>query len=130
MHRAAVDAARKGSQRMDKEHVEMLATSEAERKNNVFAALDFDDAQERRAKALVMRAIAEVIQSRGLTQRQASDMMRVTQQHVTKIERGTLEKFGLDRLIRCARALGVSVSIQLEPGQSSDPVIGDLTVSR
>ena len=80
---------------------------------NVFADAGYPDAEEREAKADISIRIQELIKRNGLTQEQAAFRMGVTQPEVSLIVRGRLRTFKIDRLIRCAQALGQDVQINL-----------------
>lgn len=80
---------------------------------NVFADVGYLDAEEREAKADISIRIQELIKRNGLTQEQAALRMGVTQPEVSLIVRGRLRTFKIDRLIRCAQALGQDVQINL-----------------
>lgn len=82
---------------------------------NVFADLGLPDAEERLAKALLARAIEQIIKARGWKQAQAAGVARVAASDMSDIVRGKLAKFSLDRLDTILLNLGVDVEIRLTP---------------
>jgi predicted XRE-type DNA-binding protein len=73
---------------------------------NVFADLGLPDAEERYAKAMLSRQIADAIEARGLTDAQAAEVMEITQAEMSDVLRGQLSKFSMDRLSRLLTASG------------------------
>jgi transcriptional regulator with XRE-family HTH domain len=59
--------------------------------------------------------IVALRERRGLTQRQLAKLMGTSQPYVAKLESGRVKNLGVRTLAKCARALGASVSIALEP---------------
>jgi predicted XRE-type DNA-binding protein len=82
---------------------------------NVFADLDLADAETRLAKAELARSISLTIQERGLTQRQAADLLGIDQPKVSAITRGRLRDFSLDGLLTLVNRLGIDIAITLMP---------------
>ena len=54
---------------------------------NVFADADLPDADERLARAKLMRRVTQLIKERGLTQREAAELMDVPQPHISLLLR-------------------------------------------
>jgi predicted XRE-type DNA-binding protein len=98
------------------EHVEVYESS-----GNVFADLDLPDAEERYAKAMISRLIAKAIESRGLTQAQAAQLLDTTQPKVSAVVRGQLGGFSLERLFRFLTALGMNVRVEVQPTGAEAP---------
>jgi len=86
---------------------------------NIWTDLGFPDAEERQAKALLSDAIEEAIKHRRLTQTQAAVILRVDQSKVSKIVRGRVSHYSLDRLIRFLNALDRDVDIVIRPKAKS-----------
>ena len=82
---------------------------------NVFADLGLADAGTRLAKAELARGITAVIQERGLTQRQAAQVLEVDQPKVSAITRGRLADFSLERLLTLVNRLGMDIDIAVSP---------------
>jgi predicted XRE-type DNA-binding protein len=82
---------------------------------NVFADLGFPRADVELAKAQLAHRIAEVIDSRALTQRQAGEILGLDQPGVSHLMRGNLKRFSMDRLFRFLVVLGRDVEIVVKP---------------
>jgi transcriptional regulator with XRE-family HTH domain len=59
--------------------------------------------------------IVALREERGLTQRQFAELLGASQPYVAKLESGRVRNLGVKTLVKCARALGATVSIRLEP---------------
>ena len=88
-----------------------------ESSGNVFADLGLADAGTRLAKAELARRISAIIQERGLTQRQAAQVLEIDQPKVSAITRGRLSDFSLERLLTLVNRLGMDIDITV----SSNP---------
>jgi predicted XRE-type DNA-binding protein len=86
---------------------------------NVFADLGLPNAEERLAKAQLAYAIAQAIEERGLTQRQAAALMGIDQPKVSHILRGRLADFSTERLLGFLTGLGRDVEIVLKKAPRS-----------
>jgi predicted XRE-type DNA-binding protein len=86
-----------------------------ESSGNVFADLGLADAGTRLAKAELARSITAVIQERGLTQRQAAQILELDQPKVSAITRGRLGDFSLERLLMLVNRLGMDIDIAVSP---------------
>lgn len=82
---------------------------------NIFADLGLPDADELLAKAEMVRQISKLIQSRGLTQGHAAEILGTSQPVVSDLVRGRLGKFSMERLIVYLNRLDWSVEILLKP---------------
>ena len=69
---------------------------------------------ERFAKAQLARLINQQIQARGLKQREAAELLSLTQPDVSNLANGRLSGFTFDRLYRCLYALDTDVEIVLK----------------
>ena len=67
-----------------------------------------------RARADLMRQIAELIQAEGWKQVEAAERCGVTQPRINDLLRGRVSRFSLDALVNIATALGRRVSVELE----------------
>ncbi|MFZ5365303.1 MAG: helix-turn-helix domain-containing protein [Thermodesulfobacteriota bacterium] len=88
----------------------------AEKFNDVWDAL-LDDPAERevcKIKSSLMAAIALHIKERGLTQKEAADIMGVTQPRVSNVVRAKGDKFTIDMLIDMLARLGLHVEVILK----------------
>ena len=61
--------------------------------------------------------IVALREKRGLTQRQLAQLLGTSQPYVAKLESGRVKNLGVRTLVKCARALGASVSIAMEPSK-------------
>lgn len=52
---------------------------------------------------------------RGLSQRDLAELLGTSQPYVAKLESGRIKNVGVKTLVKCARALGASVTIKIEP---------------
>lgn len=78
---------------------------------NVFADLGLPNAEEMLSKAKLASAIQDVIESRGLTQIQAAELIGVDQAKVSNIIRGHIGEFSTERLLYFLIHLGLDVDI-------------------
>lgn len=67
-----------------------------------------------RARAELMRQIAELIRTEGWKQVEAAERCGVTQPRINDLLRGRVSRFSLDALVNIATALGRRVSLELE----------------
>jgi predicted XRE-type DNA-binding protein len=85
--------------------------SHEESSGNVFADLDYPDAEEALAKSRLAQRIAEIIKKKRLTQVQAGVLLGIDQPKVSRLLRGRLREFSTDRLFRFLNALDQDVEI-------------------
>ncbi len=78
---------------------------------NVFADMDLPNPEERLTKAKLASTIHEIIQSQGLTQQQAAELMGTDQPKVSKIIRGRLSEFSTEWLLSRVLNMGLNVDI-------------------
>jgi len=52
---------------------------------------------------------------RGISQRQLAKLLGTSQPYVAKLESGRVRNLGVRTLVKCARALGASVTIRIAP---------------
>lgn len=82
---------------------------------NVFADLGLPDADELLAKADLVHAIQQLVHSKKLSQRTAGSMLGVAQPDLSKLFRGRVEGFSIERLVRMLNALDQDVRIVVQP---------------
>ena len=58
-------------------------------------------------------------EKRGLSQRQFAKLLGTSQPYVAKLESGRVKNLGVKTLVKCARALGGSVTIRIETVRKS-----------
>ena len=78
---------------------------------NVFADLGLAEAEELHTKAQLADRIGSIIRGRHLTQAEAADVLGATQPIVSKLMRGQMHGFSLERLVRFLNALDRDVEI-------------------
>jgi predicted XRE-type DNA-binding protein len=71
------------------------------------------EAANMRARANLVIAIREVVDSWALTQAQAAKRLGVTQPRMNDLVRGRIGKFSLDALINLAARAGLSVRVEV-----------------
>jgi transcriptional regulator with XRE-family HTH domain len=67
------------------------------------------------AEMKLEQQIVALREKRGLTQRQLARLLGTSQPYVAKLESGRVKNLGVKTLVKCARALGASLSIRIEP---------------
>ena len=82
--------------------------------------LEADPRLERAVEDLLLemkleQQIIALREKRGLTQRQLARRLGTSQPYVAKLESGRVKNLGVRTLVKCARALGASVSIRMLP---------------
>lgn len=82
---------------------------------NVFADLQYPDAEEALLKARLAREIGAIIRERKLTQAAAGDLLGLDQPKVSALVSGRLAGFSVERLLRCLTALERDVTIVVGP---------------
>ena len=78
---------------------------------NIFADLDVPKAEDELFKARLVAVIRELIEREGINQRAAAARMHIAQPDVSRLVRGRLAGFSLERLLGFVRALGGDVKI-------------------
>lgn len=78
---------------------------------NVFADLGFAQPEEMLAKVRLAHKIAQIIEKRHMTQKEAADALGLTQPKVSLIMNGRLDGFSLERLCTLLVALDRDVEI-------------------
>jgi predicted XRE-type DNA-binding protein len=86
---------------------------------NVFADIGLDQPEEVEAKARIVDAIADLLESQGITQQKAGKLVKLTQPQISRLMRGDTREFSYERLMRVLMALGQDVEITIRP--SRDP---------
>ena len=78
---------------------------------NVFEDLGLPNADERLAKAQIAHLINSAIRERGLTQGEAARILGIDQPNVSRLIRGRLAGFSLDRLFHFLTRLDLNVEV-------------------
>lgn len=84
--------------------------------------------EERLAKAQLAQQINALIQERGLKQKDAAQLLGVTQPEVSQIANGRLSGFTFDRLYRCLQALDMDIEITVKKHVFADNSAADIRV--
>jgi predicted XRE-type DNA-binding protein len=100
----------KKSQKNKPEEIEFTMGS-----GNVYADFGFANPEEAKTKAELSMLIAGIIKEKGLTQQQAADLMKIDQPKVSKIVRGLLSEFSIERLLKFVLSLGFDIEITPKP---------------
>ena len=79
--------------------------------DNVFADLGFPNAEELLMQADLACSIIKEISRRGLTRRQAAELLGISQTDVIKLLEARLSRFSLERLQQMRTKLGIDVAI-------------------
>jgi predicted XRE-type DNA-binding protein len=82
---------------------------------NVYADFGFSNPEEAKTKADLAMLITEIIKEKDITQQQAADLMNIDQPKVSKIIRGLLSEFSIERLLKFVLALGFDIEITPKP---------------
>lgn len=85
---------------------------------NVFADLGLPDPEHDLLKANLVHTLADIIRLRGLSQKDAADLLGTDQAKVSAILRGRISGFSTDRLLRFLAALGHNITIVVDSHQS------------
>ncbi|MGH8477492.1 MAG: helix-turn-helix domain-containing protein [Methylococcales bacterium] len=85
--------------------------------------------EERLAKTQLAQQINALIQERGLKQKDAAQLLGVTQPEVSQIANGRLSGFTFDRLYRCLHALDMDVEITVKKHSFTDNSAAGIRVS-
>ena len=89
--------------------------SKKDRFNSVWDAIEDDPVRQENLKlrSALMIEIAERVKEEGLTQRQAAEVLHITQPRVSALLNGKINAFRLDSLVDMAHRLGMHVSISV-----------------
>jgi predicted XRE-type DNA-binding protein len=83
--------------------------------DDVFADLGFANPEEELLKAKLVREIRAIIKRRKLTQAKAAAMLGLKQPDVSALVTGRVDKFSIDRLVRCLGRLDYKVDVVVRP---------------
>lgn len=83
--------------------------------DNVFADLGFERPEEELLKAQLVREIRDILKRRRLTQIKAAELLGLKQPDVSTLIAGRVNKFSLERLLRCVRRLDRDVALVIRP---------------
>ena len=78
---------------------------------NIFADLGVKNPEETLVKARLAHVISDAIRVRGMTQIEAAEVLGIDQPRVSRLVRGQLAGFSIDRLFRFVTLLGSDIEI-------------------
>jgi predicted XRE-type DNA-binding protein len=84
---------------------------------NIFADLDFPNAEHEQLKARLMLQIYRTIKGRDLTQAKAGVILGIKQPHVSGLMRGYSGAFSVERLMEFLTTLGHDIEISVRPAR-------------
>jgi len=82
---------------------------------NVFKDIGVPNAEEHLVKAQLVFKIDTILKDRGLKQIEAADLFGIRQPDISKMLRGELRQFSVERLLRFLVALDQDVEIIIKP---------------
>jgi len=94
---------------------------------NIFADIGFDHPEEMETKAKLVSQINAIIKKRKLTQKEAGAILGLTQSRVSKLARGGLSGFSVDRLFRLLKKLDREIEIIVKRKRSRRPATTTVT---
>jgi predicted XRE-type DNA-binding protein len=86
---------------------------------NAFADLGMADPDTRLAKARLAQKITAIMHEQNLTQQQIAEMLDVDQPQVSRITRGQLKDFSLEKLMALVNRLNMDIEISVTPNPES-----------
>lgn len=89
---------------------------------NVYADLDFPDAEEMLVKAQLVTKIRQIIKDRGWTQKYAGQVVGLPQPKLSKMLSGEFRGISEAKMLECLARLGRDVQIVVGPEQDRDAV--------
>jgi predicted XRE-type DNA-binding protein len=89
--------------------------------DNVLVDLEFADAEELSAKALLAKKINDIVAERALTQSQAARLLGMSQPKVSAVRNYKLRGISLERLMQALTALGQHIEIVVSPSSRNVP---------
>jgi len=78
---------------------------------NVFADLSVKNPEESLVKARLAHIVSDAIKKLGINQTEAADILGIDQPKVSRLARGQLAGFSIDRLFRFVTLLGSDIEI-------------------
>jgi len=80
---------------------------------NIFNDLGFVNAKEKLAKAKLAAIINKLIEDKGLTQKEAAQILALSQEQVSSLQNGRLRGFSMERLFSFLEALDQHIEITI-----------------
>jgi predicted XRE-type DNA-binding protein len=72
-----------------------------------------EEAENMKIRSALMMALKKHISLKGLSQKQASELFKVTQPRVSDLMRGKIDLFGIDTLVNMVAAAGMHVEMRI-----------------
>lgn len=85
--------------------------------DNVLVDLRFLDAEELTAKVILAKKINDILESQGLTQSAAADLLGIPQPKISALRNYKIRGISLERLMQALTALGQDVEIVITPSR-------------
>ena len=81
---------------------------------NVFSDLGFDqdEAEHLRIRSALMGTVRQVLEERGMTQKEAAELFEVSQPRVSDLVRGKIDLFTIDTLVDMLARAGIRVELR------------------
>jgi predicted XRE-type DNA-binding protein len=86
---------------------------------NIYADIGFDNAEEMLLKAQLAAAIKEILDTKGLTQVKAADILGLPQPKLSRLLNGHFGNISEAKMLDCIARLGRDVHITIGPESSS-----------
>lgn len=89
--------------------------SERKRFDSVWDALEDDPirVENLKLRSALLIAINEELDARGLKQKEAAELLHITQPRISALKQGKVNDFRLDTLVDIAHRLGLHVSMEI-----------------
>ncbi|WP_375620428.1 helix-turn-helix domain-containing protein [Bartonella sp. TS25HLJMH] len=83
--------------------------------SNVYADLGFSDSREMLIKAQLAHKISQILKEKNLTQKQASQLLKMTQPKLSKLLSGEFRGISEMKMLECLAKLGNDIKIIVNP---------------
>jgi predicted XRE-type DNA-binding protein len=88
---------------------------------NVFADLGQPDAAAHMLKAELVAQIDRIIRERRMTQKQAAELLGLSQPDISRLLRGNFRQYSVERLLRLLTLLGRDIDITIRKAAARRP---------
>lgn len=96
---------------------------------NVYKDLDFPNAEEMYAKAVLVSSILSVIEKKKWTQKEAAKILGLTQPKISLLQRGQFAGFSMEKLITLLNKLNQDIEIVIKTKPYSSRYRGHISVT-
>jgi len=96
---------------------------------NIFADLGFPDSQQELLKARLIYEIYKIIEKRKLTQREAAQILDISQSYVSDLKRNRSGRFSVGKLLQLLNALDMDVEVKLKEHPARSKASAGISVS-